>query len=241
MSALAHWLEEEGLATTLVSLVRPQSDAVAPPRALWVPFELGRPLGAPDDPVFQRRVLMATLELLLSDDGPVLRAEFTDQAPGGAPLLGWNCPVVVPPVREPGADREAARRGLEAELGAVRPHYERARAARGRTTVGVSGLAMEAIPAYVAGFLGPEPPSSPRTDLSAMLTLRFALDDLRAYYTEAAAPDRALPSSRQLADWFWDQTLAGRVIRAVRLRGLESDDAEVVAIAKGALVPGSRV
>ena len=103
MSALAHWLEEEGLATTLVSLVRPQSDAVAPPRALWVPFELGRPLGAPDDPAFQRRVLMATLELLLRGGGPVLRAAFAEEAPGGAPLLGWNSPVVVPPVREPGA------------------------------------------------------------------------------------------------------------------------------------------
>lgn len=241
MSALAHWLEEEGLATTLVSLVRPQSDAVAPPRALWVPFELGRPLGAPDNPAFQRRVLMATLELLLSDDGPVLRAKFAEEAPGATPLLGWNCPVVVPPVREPGSNVDAARRGLEAELAAVRPHYEKARAARPRTTVGVSGLAIEAIPAYVAGFLGPEPPPSPNAEHSAMLTLRFALDDLRAYYTEAAAPGRALPSSRQLADWFWDQTLAGRVIRAIRLRGLESDDAEVVTIATGALVPSSRV
>ena len=49
MSGLAKFLEDEGLATTLIALVREQAADVAPPRALWVPFELGRPFGAPDD------------------------------------------------------------------------------------------------------------------------------------------------------------------------------------------------
>ena len=43
-----------------------------PPRALWVTFQLGRPLGAPDDPALQTRVLRATLRLLEAKSGPVL-------------------------------------------------------------------------------------------------------------------------------------------------------------------------
>jgi hypothetical protein len=39
-----------------ISLVREHTEKINPPRALWVPFELGRPVGPPDEPAFQRRV-----------------------------------------------------------------------------------------------------------------------------------------------------------------------------------------
>ena len=61
MSALGHYLESEGLATASISLIRLHTEKIRPPRALWVPFELGRPLGVPDDPAFQTRVLRALL------------------------------------------------------------------------------------------------------------------------------------------------------------------------------------
>ena len=35
--------------TTGISLVRENTASMQPPRALWVPFPLGRPLGVPDD------------------------------------------------------------------------------------------------------------------------------------------------------------------------------------------------
>ena len=76
MSALGHYLEEEGLATVSISLIRPQTENTRPPRALWVPFELGRPFGPPTDPVFQRRVLLTALRLLERTDGPVLLQDF---------------------------------------------------------------------------------------------------------------------------------------------------------------------
>jgi len=41
------------VATVCISLVRAQTEKVNPPRALWVPFALGRPLGSADDPEFQ--------------------------------------------------------------------------------------------------------------------------------------------------------------------------------------------
>ena len=58
MGGLSIFFEEAGLSTTGISLIRINTEKVAPPRALWVPFELGRPLGAPSDPAFQRRVLV---------------------------------------------------------------------------------------------------------------------------------------------------------------------------------------
>lgn len=70
MGALAHYFEEEGLSTTQISLVREHTEAIRPPRALWVPFELGRPLGQPNDSEFQMRVLRACLGLLDADSGP---------------------------------------------------------------------------------------------------------------------------------------------------------------------------
>ena len=66
-------MEEEGVATTQISLIRMHSEKIHPPRALWVPFELGRPLGQPNDVPFQTRVLRACLGLLDAVSGPVLQ------------------------------------------------------------------------------------------------------------------------------------------------------------------------
>jgi hypothetical protein len=79
--------------TTQISLVREHTAKITPPRALWVPFELGRPLGVPGDAAFQTRVLRAALQLLEAASGPVL-VDFPDDAPAVAdaptPLV---CPV----------------------------------------------------------------------------------------------------------------------------------------------------
>jgi hypothetical protein len=72
VSALGHYLEEEGIATVAISLIRPQTEKTKPPRALWVPFELGRPFGPPSDPAFQKRVILAALHVLEREKGPVL-------------------------------------------------------------------------------------------------------------------------------------------------------------------------
>lgn len=81
MSAVGHYLEEGGIPSASISLVREHSEAMGPPRALWVPFMLGRPLGAPNDPAFQRMVLRALLALFDADEGPVLQ-DFANDAPG---------------------------------------------------------------------------------------------------------------------------------------------------------------
>ena len=61
---IAAELERSGIATTCIVLLREVAMAVRPPRALWVPFRHGYPLGEPDNPALQKRVMMAALSLL---------------------------------------------------------------------------------------------------------------------------------------------------------------------------------
>ena len=63
MGGLGHFLEDEGVPTVQISLIREHTEIIKPPRALWVPFMLGRPLGVPDDGEFQKRVLRSALAL----------------------------------------------------------------------------------------------------------------------------------------------------------------------------------
>jgi hypothetical protein len=76
--------------------VREHTEIVRPPRALWVTFELGRPLGIPDDPPFQRRVAKAALDLLARTDGPVL-ADYPEDVPEVTDFSGWACPINLAP------------------------------------------------------------------------------------------------------------------------------------------------
>lgn len=239
MSALGHYLEEEGVATVAISLIRPQTENTKPPRALWVPFELGRPFGPPNDPAFQKRVLLAALRLLESDSGPVIIEDFAEDDPRARPDPAWQKPRIT----ALSADRTPAAlaAGLEAEIPQLAEAYRRWLGQHGRTTVGLSGLPMDAIGRYVGGWLRGETLASPRDGFSAVLMLRFAVDDLKAFYLEAAAAGIGKPSSRQLGDWFWNDTAAGASIIALREIGLASDDERLSAILGNFMVPAVRV
>ena len=65
-------IEREGIATVSISLLREVASAIRPPRALFVPFSMGFPLGKPNDPKLQHRVIAAALRLLERNDLPVL-------------------------------------------------------------------------------------------------------------------------------------------------------------------------
>jgi hypothetical protein len=96
VGGLAIYLEEEGLATTGISLIRLHTEKTNPPRALWVPFELGRPFGVPNDPAFQRRVVLAALALLDARSGPLI-VDYPEEVPPEAisedDITGLSCPI----------------------------------------------------------------------------------------------------------------------------------------------------
>ena len=239
MSALGHYLEEEGLATVSISLIRPQTENTRPPRALWVPFELGRPFGPPIDPVFQRRVLLTALRLLERTDGPVLLQDFPDDDPRRLPDANWRPPIV--PTGSGTGDSASLAGGLEAEVLALRGAHDRWVAQYRRTTVGISRLTIADAARYVAEWLRGNDPESPRAGFSAPLMLRFAIDDLKAYALEAAAAGLTKPSSEQLGDWLWNETAIGMAIHALRAALLNSEDQRLMLIAENFIVPGARV
>lgn len=69
-------LERAGITTVSLSLLREVAAVLKPPRTLFVPFPMGFPLGEPNNPELQHRVIAAALALLERDDVPLL-AEFT--------------------------------------------------------------------------------------------------------------------------------------------------------------------
>lgn len=212
-------MEERGIATVAIGLIRAQMEKVRPPRGLWVPFELGRPLGEPEDAPFQRRVLLAALGLLERRDGPTLLEDFPDDPPGWLDRPGWRPPFQTAPGDEAGA-----------EIAAIRPFWERARARFGRSTVGLSEWRPEEWPDVAARFLAGERPSA--------VAIRFMVDDMKAYYNEAAQSVGEAPASRQIDAWFWTETEAARLILRLRAAARVDPDKALAMIGERFLVPG---
>ena len=199
--------------------MREHTEIVRPPRALWVTFELGRPLGIPDDAPFQRRVTKAALDLLMRTDGPIL-ADHPEHVPEVTDFSGWACPINLAP---------GETDSLGAEIDRLAPWYDRARTTLGRTTVGVSGLEMPAAGALVSQALAGE--------LPAAQPLKEAIDDLRAYYLEAASafPDPGSAVTRK--KWFWDETALARAMLALQPRLAASADPQHRILGNLTLIP----
>lgn len=235
MSVLAHYLEEEGLATTILSLVRLHSEKTKPPRTLFVPFELGRPLGPPNNHVVQRDVLEQALGLLESDDGPSLISDYGHINIGAEPDENWSAPatdasgLVMP-------DANDVLRKLNDEIEGLSSQYALAKEARGRTTVGLAKLTMDEIAAHIVSFLDGPHESSPREDLSAAMVLRFGVDDLKAFYAEAASHGGS-PSSWQLGGWFWRDTVLGQILISLRADAMDHSDKRFNIVGSKFLVP----
>ena len=238
MSALGHYLEEEGIPTTGISLVREHTEGFRPPRFLWVPFELGRPFGAPDDPEFQMRVLRAALALLESEDGPVLVVDFPEDAPVTSEEgAAWACPVnLAPPPRE----QSQLGAALAAEMGALAPWYDLAVRTRGRTTVGASGMDIQKAADFIAGFLAGKR-DNPPPGVSLAEALKLTFEDIKAWYLEAATARPGSPPSDVLADWFWGETVAGHILLDLYRVCLASDDEGLLILAKGFFLPRSQM
>jgi len=245
VSGLSHYIEEEGIPTTGISLVREHTVGYRPPRFLWVPFILGRPFGAPNNPEFQTRVLRQVLGLLESDDGPVLLEDFPDDAPvdeneAGAEDEVWACPVNLPPPPEDRTDLEAA---IIAEIGSLAPWYELALQTRGRTTVGLSGLDIEAAAKFLVGFVEGKR-DCPHPGWSLGKTLTAAFEDIKAWYGEAATarPGSASgpESGMDVMNWLWGDTVAGKVFLDVYTTARTMHDEDMKTYILGLAPPRSQ-
>ena len=213
MSALGHYLEEEGIATVAISLVREHTEAMKPPRALWVPFVLGRPFGIPNDAQFQRRVLLAALRLLEKPSGPVLE-DFTEEAPAptGDDAEAFVCPVsFAPTVAEGNVAAEFQR-----EIAELSTWHELTMNRRGRTTATLSGLSIAEAAKFVSELSENDAIPSYRKDLDILPAVRLVCHDIRAYYLESVAAQPGAKAAAEAEEWFWTKTAAGKTMFRLR-------------------------
>lgn len=236
---LSHFLEEAGIPTAGISLVRPHTEVIKPPRALWVPFELGHPLGPPDNAAFQRKVLLALLKLLAASQGPVLE-DFPEDEPESDEVAVLACPVDFSRSIEAAADTDELLTAFRREITAMRPWYDMGLNQRKRTTVGVSGIKLEDLGDFIYAFVKGEPPQNPRSDIPIASTLKFAVEDLKAYYIEGitAQPGQTNASSKTLQDWFWNETVCGKVFLSLKKVCEASSDDLMKMIGAHFIVPG---
>jgi hypothetical protein len=241
VSALSHYLEAEGVPTVSISLIRLHTERIENPRSLWVPFELGRPLGPPRHADFQLNVMKQALQLLTAEGGPVILADFSDEDPTSIDVPNWAPLFDIVPPKADLPSGGALEQALQHEAAKALPAYEYFVQTNGRTTIGLSGMGIEAIISYLVSFLSeatrPELPQG----VTAVQLLRWATDDLKAFYLEAMSAGPDIPSSRQMQTWFWDRTLAARVIIALRRLLLAREDKQSQAVGRMNMVPGAQV
>jgi hypothetical protein len=215
---VARRLEESGLVTTSVSLIREHTEKLKPPRALWVPFPFGLPLGHPDDVAEQRAVLDAVFALLDEKDGPVLAdfaGELADDETGTA-------------IQASAVEQAAVTLGLADEVTAMRRYWEQWTERTGRSAVGVSGVApvkFRGVVRFLESYAdGGDRDLPERGDTALPLFVRYCVDDLRAMYLEARLVMKPGEAPADTQRWFWGETALGAFLRILRDVMNASDD-----------------
>jgi len=221
--------EEHGLVTTSISLVREHTEKVKPPRALFVPFPFGQPLGKPNDPELQTRVMRAALSLLDRDAGPVLEDYPEDIYADQDINLAQASSV----------SQKDVSADVAFEVTTLRPYYEQWVAAHaGRTSLGVTrvdqrrfrGL-VRLLEAYAENREIDVPEWN--KDVPLPQFVRWAADDLKAFYLEARMQQKPAASFQELNGWLWSETALSNLLRAVRDRMRAQADPRLDAMAFG--------
>jgi hypothetical protein len=228
---LARVLETHGIVTTSISLVREHTEAVKPPRALFVPFPYGHALGRPEDPALQHRVLRAVLALTDEAAGPVLR-DFPDEGgPDDQPAAPTQASAVTPAPLTTGDPA--------AETQAMGDAYRRWLAQRGgRTAFGLGGVPLarfaetvRTLATFADGGDVEFPDRRPEVPLPGYV--RWCADDVKALFAEGYMALKPGAGGDEIARWFWGETAAGQLLRRVRARLDASEDPRWKAAAFG--------
>ncbi|MDZ7676685.1 MAG: hypothetical protein U5K30_16655 [Acidimicrobiales bacterium] len=194
------------------------------PRFLWVPFELGRPFGAPHEPAFQRRVLHEALALVERTDGPVVLADFPADAPRSEDEAPWACPVSFAPAPSDADDLTAA---IRREIGQLAPWAELAPAPTPN-----SGLRIDEMVERLTS-VADRAPDDP-IDIEAV---RLVADDVRSWYLHAVARQPGSATSNERNRWFWRETAVAHLLGEVAAALIDHPDPTVRTFADRAIVP----
>lgn len=242
MGGLAHYIEDEGIPTTQISLIREHTEKIRPPRALWVSFDLGRPLGSPNDAEFQLSVLEHALSLFKAPSGPVLE-DFPHDAPDTVDQpVSVACPVSFRPASETQSSTQRLSEQFLSEATQMRTWYDISLNTRNRTTMGISGMSPQDTADFINRFIDARSRTELMDDPNLSDRLRLACEDIKAYYLEAVRAQPGQPTdSKSLADWFWGETVAARVINAARKICMDADSEKMKILGKLLLVPRNQM
>jgi hypothetical protein len=242
VGGLSHYFEDEGIATTQISLIKEHTRQIKPPRALWVTFPLGRPLGNPNDPGFQRDVLSHALSLLNEPEGPVLAEYPRDAEDGTTASAVPACPVDFSCRDKELTSVELLLQKFESEFNSLHTWYAIAIEQKGRTTSGVSELSFDEIIGLFGDFVTGNQPGLAHFEPKLADTLRLAAEDLKSCYFEALCSQPGQPTdAAALANWFWGETYAAALINEVRKKCLEYGSSEMALAGKLLLIPRSQM
>ncbi len=196
--------------TVSISLIREHTEKVKPPRALWVPFPFGLPLGHPDDVAEQRAVLDAAFGLLDEAEFPVL-ADFGGEL--GESETGTS-------IQAAAVEQSPVDLSLADEVTVMRRYWEQWSERTGRTAVGLSGVApvkFRGVVRFLEAFVGGEQRRLPEQGETPLpLFIRYCADDLRVLYLEARLVMRAGEAQADTQRWFWGETALGAFLRTLR-------------------------
>ena len=205
MCTLAHVFEAAGLTTVVLASMYEVAERMAPPRALYCEFPLGRPLGRPDNAALQRDVLDRALALVDASEAVLETYPLTiesDETP-----LACSIPPRFDATLPPAVD----------EAQGLRAAYERSLQARRVTEVGRAIGADQVTDALAVLHQWAQGASWKETPLPGKITISVC-HDIRAYYTEAALQlaTGPAPGARSAEAWFFEATEAGKTMLAAR-------------------------
>ena len=220
---LAHFFESFGFSTVLVGFVREHIESIKPPRALWLNFPMGRPLGKPNDPEFQTKIIQSAFNLFNAPSGPVME-DYPEVIPVKNGRMGYALPVELVMKKSDIGDIDKMLLNVKNEIDSLKSDYQKAFRFRGRTTVGASEMAIDEFADYIAHFVYGKIPESPRKGLGPIPQLKLVVEDLQAFYTETITHRDGIDDFETLGTWFWEETYAGKMILSLEAVSLESDN-----------------
>ena len=214
-----------------------------PPRALYVPFELGRPFGTPNDPGLQRCVLLDALKLLERTDGPLIEDfEFSsaDRKKINEDNEGWACLVnlAIPPNNL--NDIQRLTIDLKQEVTLLQPWYQESiKNFNGRRLDGLTVHSPLKIIDLLVSFIIDPDIKSFLSNQPIGRALKLTSDDLKYFYFQSAMARPTNISDNQLENWCYGETLAGKLLINIRAICLGHENEVLQLIGRTNFVPNS--
>ena len=181
-------------------------------------------------------MLDAALNLLVQDQQ--VFEEYQEDAPAMAQGSddAWVCPVSF---AKPNENVSIAEEVLS-EMALLQPWYDKGLERRS-TSVGVSGMDLDVAVNFVSRFVDKDAiHQTPDSNTTTADLLKYAVEDIKAFYNEAATSQPGTATVKGLEDWYWGTTSAGKMVRAVKQACADHEDG-IIRIAAGfLLVPGSQ-